>query len=450
MSLSIHPKAIANFNKKGEEILSLLANARGPNRETSFPSQLFVEHFINAQEIIGEMKYGEADFKGDEISRYFKHEGKLVGLNGDNYIAFEHICTSIQRSPSLRDVISLKAIKDAVFEWVKHRHKAQTNQPLLDFILPRIESVIKEIEIWIPIFGTEIESSFSVGRVLFQTISKSMIDKWSAEVIKGKPDEEAKKLKKYFDKERRQIQGLAAGTMVLKADPVRAGEIAIDEIERMLNLVRFFEPSNFHPSISSHCTILGKQNLQTTKFYTVENGMLVGSSSTIIDKSSSNWRIDNNLLAIMKHDGLDKINSLLVSEKPSEFQKLVIDTLQTYSRSGLAKTYSDKLVYLLVTLESLLLKDNSESIQQNVGERLAFALEKEPENRKRIVKNFKEIYGMRSEFVHHGNDVDIEQVNTLREFMMNTWRFLRLVINNANNFQTKIQMINAIENIKFT
>jgi len=450
MVLSIHPDAIVNFNKKGEEILSLIADAKETNQAPSFPSQVFVSHSFKAHEIIGEMKYGESDFKGDEVSRYFEHCGKLVGFNGDNYIAFDRICVAIQRIPSLREAISLKVVKDEVFEWIKLRHKDQISQSLLDFLLPRLESVIKETEVWIPIFGMEIESNFSVGRVLFQTITKSMIDKWFTELIKGKSDEEVNKLKEYFDKERRQIQGFAAGTMILMADPVRVGEIALYEIERMLNLLRFFEPTNFHPSISSHCAILGKQHLQTTNFYRVENGRIIGSTKSIIDKGSTHWRINNSFLEIMKLSGLDKLNSLLASEKSSELITLVIDTLQTYSRAGLAKTYSDKLVYLLVALETLLLKDDSESVQQNVGERLAFALEKETEKRKRIVKNFKDIYGMRSKFVHHGNNVDVEQVNTLSEFMMNTWRFLCLVINNTNSFQTKLQMINAIENIKFS
>jgi hypothetical protein len=238
--------------------------------------------------------------------------------------------------------------------------------------------------------------------------------------------------------------------MVFDADPVRAGEIAVYEVERALNLLRFYEPTNLHPGISSHCTILGKQHLQSTKFYQIQGGLVVGSSHSMIDKGSPYWQIEKNFLMAIKDEGLDKLSSILLSKNPSDFQMLIVDTLQIYSRMGLAKTYSDKLVYLLVTLESLLLRGNSESIQQNVGERLAFALEKRPNERKRIVRNFKEVYGMRSDFVHHGNDVEPEQVYALTEFMANAWTFLRLVIRNADNFRSKSDMIDAIDNIKFS
>jgi hypothetical protein len=450
MAFIICPEAKDNFNKKGEELLQMLVNGNLDTKKPTFPSQRPAGYTISAHEIIGEIKHGETDFKGDEVSQYFEYNGNLIGLNEEKYIAFERLCFNIQKNPSIRDVISLRVIKDEVFEWIKLRYKNQTIQSLLDFILPRLESIIRDIEIWIPIFGMEIESSFQVGRVLFQPITKSLIDKWYVEVTKGRSEEEISKLKKYFEKKQKQIQGLAAGTQVLKSEPERASEIALQEIERMLSIVRFFEPSNFHPTISSHCTILGKQNLQTIVLFFVENSILVESRERIIDKGEPYWRIDKNLLTIMKKTAIDKLNIFLTSEKLSEFQTLVIDSLQTYSRVGLAKTYSDKLVYLLVVLESLLLKDSSEPIQQNVGERLAFALDKLPENRKRIVKNFKDTYGMRSEFLHHGNDVDIEKINTLREFMMNVWHFLSIVIGNANNFRTKLEMINAIENIKFS
>jgi len=450
MALSVHPDAVAHFNKKGEDILGMLSVANRPRRERSFPSERFVDRTFNANDFIGETKHVESDFKGDEVSRYFEHDGKLVGLSGTNYVTFEDICRAIHKSQSLREVISLRAVKDQVFEWVKSRYKAQSNQALLEFTLAHLESLIKDIQIWVPLFQTEIESSFSVGRVLFWPISKALFDKWAIELLKSKPGNEADQLKKFFDQERRQLQGIAAGTMNFKAEPDRASELAVVEVERMLNLVRFFEPANFEPNISSCCTILGKQHLQRTKLYRVENDILVESIEAIVENGSPHWRIDNRLIAEMKQGGLDKLNTFLTSDKQSEFQLLIVDTLQMYSRCGLAKTYSDKLVYLLVTLESLLLRDPSESIQQNVGERLAFALEKEPDRRKRVVRNFKDVYGMRSDFVHHGNNVEVAQVNTLKEFMMNSWLFLKLVIDNSNNFQTKSQMIDAIENIKFS
>jgi len=450
MTLTLHPEAAANFNKKAEEILLMVVVAPQSNKERPFPSQLFIEHSIVAEEVVGGMRHAEVDFKGDEVSRYFDADGRRIGLIKENYASFETLCRSILKSPDLINAISLRSVKDTAFEWVELRYKGQNVQLLIDFMLPRLESIIRKLEIWVPVYGTEIETSFSIGHVVFQPITKALVDTWVEESTRDRAAEEAERRKQFIENERRKIQGFAVGTMVFDADPVRAGEIAVYEVERALNLLRFYEPTNLHPGISSHCTILGKQHLQSTKFYQIQGGLVVGSSHSMIDKGSPYWQIEKNFLMAIKDEGLDKLSSILLSKNPSDFQMLIVDTLQIYSRMGLAKTYSDKLVYLLVTLESLLLRGNSESIQQNVGERLAFALEKRPNERKRIVRNFKEVYGMRSDFVHHGNDVEPEQVYALTEFMANAWTFLRLVIRNADNFRSKSDMIDAIDNIKFS
>jgi hypothetical protein len=103
----------------------------------------------------------------------------------------------------------------------------------------------------------------------------------------------------------------------------------------------------------------------------------------------------------------------------------------------------------LVTLESLLLKGSSEPIQQNVGERMAFALSPNRLVRMKIVSNFKQVYDLRSKFLHHGNDVESVHVDALQEFMLNVWNCLRLVIHSHNKFQTREQLIEAIDNVKF-
>lgn len=447
MPFNIHPDASANFNQKAEEALRLFDVSETSIKSSSFPSQRFTHDFFEIKDV---EELAELDFRGEEVGRYFECNGHRIGLKGEDYKAFEKLCNLIYNIPAIKEIISLKVVKNEVFNWMKYRHNKETSQSLIEYILPKFESVIEEMEIWVPIFGTEIESAFSVGRVLFQPITTVLMDKWYSAIINGRTKEEINELSDYFRQERKQVQGLAAGTISFKADPIRAGDLAISEVERMLNINRFFESSNFHPELSSHCTIIGKENLQKIKYYTVKSGKLISSPEFLLNKTSPAWRIDNHLLATIKESGLDRINGMLNSNKMTPYQTILIDTLQIYSRSGLAKLYSDKLVYLLVALETLLLRNGSESIQQNVGERLAFALAKAPAERKKIAKNFKDVYNLRSKFIHHGNDIEIEQLDILLEFMMNTWNFLRLAIINADIFRTKEDMIDALENIKYS
>lgn len=80
-----------------------------------------------------------------------------------------------------------------------------------------------------------------------------------------------------------------------------------------------------------------------------------------------------------------------------------IDTLILYSRHTIAKNASDKLLAIFGALDFFLLKDGNESIQQNIGERIAFAVGQNGGERVKIVSLVKRVYGLRSQFVHHAD-----------------------------------------------
>jgi len=62
---------------------------------------------------------------------------------------------------------------------------------------------------------------------------------------------------------------------------------------------------------------------------------------------------------------------------------------------------NERFVKAIVSLESLLIINKRESVQNNIAERTAFVLERGYKNRRSIKKFIKDMYGLRSEVVHH-------------------------------------------------
>jgi hypothetical protein len=94
------------------------------------------------------------------------------------------------------------------------------------------------------------------------------------------------------------------------------------------------------------------------------------------------------------------------------------------------------------------LKDAGEPIQQNVGERIAFLIDENPQNRKHIVSNFKKAYQLRSSYVHHLNSVNDEQ--TLQDFYRNTFLLLYVVIADMKSHTNHAEFLDYIDNKKFS
>lgn len=75
----------------------------------------------------------------------------------------------------------------------------------------------------------------------------------------------------------------------------------------------------------------------------------------------------------------------------------------------------------LTVLESLLLKDGNEPIQKSLGERMAVLVGRTVDERLAVIKNVTDTYRLRSQFIHHGQSIGIDDMQTLQTFMVNTW-----------------------------
>jgi hypothetical protein len=280
-----------------------------------------------------------------------------------------------------------------------------------------------------------------------------MIDAWHAPIIEqlnekfGCVDAQAQLA---LDEERRELQGFAAATVRLHAEPRRASEVASEEAERALAMLRFFSPANRLPEMVSYCTLLGKEHIEETKELVVQDGRVITYSVGSTNSASPFWALDNRFIEEIGNAGLVVLSDLLRQEKRTEFQEALLDSLRLYSKCALAKNPADKLVAILVALESLLLKDSNESIQQNLAERMAFLFEASVTERREMKAKVLKAYGLRSSFIHHGRDITTDEMDALREFMMVAWTSFYALIWFAHTFKTKAEMFDHIEERKMT
>ena len=100
MKLEIHTTAAVSFNSRAEEILLLLAPYSEPPTQTAFRPDTYVEHKITDKDVIGQMKRGLIDFRGDEVAKFFDSGGKTLGFVGEAYNKFRKLCEGIQSLPS--------------------------------------------------------------------------------------------------------------------------------------------------------------------------------------------------------------------------------------------------------------------------------------------------------------------------------------------------------------
>jgi hypothetical protein len=163
------------------------------------------------------------------------------------------------------------------------------------------------------------------------------------------------------------------------------------------------------------------------------------------DQRMTDWPLDRSLE--LRPGVLENLHRLAL-DTSTEFCRGLYDALILYSRQTIAVEVSDKLVFTLSALESMLLRDGNEPIQKNLGERMAFLIGQTAQERKDIVKNIEEVYRIRSAFVHHGQTS--RHVQTVDHFLVNAWTTFSRLMDLSIKYRTKAALIGALEDLKMS
>ena len=168
----------------------------------------------------------------------------------------------------------------------------------------------------------------------------------------------------------------------------------------------------------------------------------IKSSESIISRGTPFWEIDDSLKQMILYY-MPLIEPLL-SNPLNDFQKVLFDSIYYFSKSTLVSDFSDKLVYILVALETLLLSNSSSPIQDTISRRLAFFLGKDINSRKKIIRIFKKTYDLRSKFIHHGKT--IQDLETFKEFLEIARSFFMKLLINQKKYENLQELVDEIDN----
>jgi hypothetical protein len=248
-----------------------------------------------------------------------------------------------------------------------------------------------------------------------------------------------------MERRRRKFQGLATATMKIEAEPDRAYEIAYEETDKSVSLLRFFSPAMLDPAKTSYSAPLGRQHEDSYDYLLVKDKKIVGHNAGLTDKSTPVWNFSVEDQQTWARE-LHVLHSLLTADKLTDFQEIVLNGLIVFSRSFLAKEISDKLIYMLVALESVFLKDTGEPIQDNISLRIAYMQNVSVAERKQIVTDVKAVYKLRSQFVHHGQRVSVDDSELLARFKRHAVLSLMALIPLAAFPISKDDFFNELEN----
>jgi len=443
----MHPEAIKYFNKKAEEAIVLVKKKQElKHQKESNLNGHYVAHKINKEDIIGEIELSITNTFGDDLGFLFQIDQREYGITGDDYTQIIKCAEKIQKDKSYCEILSVSFILDKYKKWIINRYQKKEKKDFISFLEYNLNKAINKYQVWVPIPYTSTEKEFFIGNVMIRKISEDIINSW-LRIDNDKNDAEMLlKIEKYKTEIRKKYQGYAAAVYEYKAEPIRAQEIAMDHISDALSILRLFSPSNFSSRLVSGIYEYGQDLMESKNLFLIDPVNLKFSKTSESLGRGMRWKIPS---FIISNHAMTVFNKILLNKYKNEFNKKIYEALKIYSKHTLKNNPFDKLLYIFMALESILLRNNTEAIQQNLAERIAFSIEKTSNGRQNVAKTIRNNYSMRSNYVHHGVQT-IEEREEIDKLLDITWRMFIFLAHNINRFKTKEDFIKALEDLKYS
>jgi Apea-like HEPN len=402
-------------------------------------------HTLTDKDILGDATAWLPQVNGEDALVFMWHGQHIFGLTQHDYSYLIRLVDAVLKVKWVQKSISSNFIEAAFIDWARKRLNEQAGDTFCEFFLGRCTKEVAKLKVIVPVQHLAVEEPFQFGPTMVRPLGPLYFDSLRENLLQlasGKgEDAEA-----FVGHLRKTMSNCSALEFEIVAEPNYAKEAALLRAADAIGLLRFFCVATVASTVMSPVTLLGALAIpQSHVIICGDEGSIRYSSGIAIDKVE-HWRISRRDLAGFLQENLAVIGGLLELEKLSEFERAVRSGIIAFSRAITFPEISDRLVFALSAIEGLMLRNQSEPIQQNVAERIAFLTTTQPEKRQAIVENFRKAYKTRSQYIHHR--LTTTDVSELDQAFENIRAALAQAVVNLQEFDTKEEFLLAIDNTK--
>lgn len=440
----LHEAAEENFNGRAETLLESLREVElGSPEKERFSPDLHVVRTIGEDDIKEMLSCRVVQGMSQKLLRIELFVGgKRFRL--DDCAGFEALCTEVASRGELRRHIGRAAVEEQFLAWLRQAIAHGVKSRFVEFLLVWLEDNIKDAEVWVPIANLHIESELAFGEVAFRPVASTLIDDW----VSALPNEMTKEERAGWEERiRKRTQGHAAAVCHVKTEPESAVAVATMLAEEAVTLLRVASGHVMFPRAKATLHLRGREHVESSEAWIIEPGSAPRMTARSLRPFPEPFKLSDEAVGVLRRQ-LDPLALLFAADPKTPFQQQLVRALTFYSESALTREPGEKLLRIMTAIEIVLLKDESEFIQQSIAERMALVLSQDVDERLRIVALVKKCYAMRSVFIHHGRSPsDLARLET---FMNYAFRFFLQVVWGHEDFATKDDLLSLLDRAKYS
>jgi hypothetical protein len=446
--LTLHPEAERSLDTHATALLAKVRPLAPPGPLESLFDRRVPQNTITEKEIVGPItEHGINELTGKITElRFVGLTEDDLGLDETGWKDLETLAHLAHRHLPNRHVVSERFVTDTLIAWLRHRGDAAATEPFPTFLVRHVEQAVVTRTILIPIANLYIDTDFPFGPVTLRVITQAMIHSWYEAYRAACRPETLADLEILFDRFRNELQGLTAVSLTIEADEPFAVARCLELAEQAAALLRVLHPANTSPHATLYVRPLGSENIESFKAFRYQGTLFRGRQEGARPPYPSPFELTADRRRELAPQ-LATLASLLATPDRTNFTRTLFDALLIYSRNNIAKEIYDKLVFCMIAVEAILLRDQQEPIQTHISERMAYLLGRTVEECLAIEALVKRCYDIRSRFIHgHQQPADLQ---TVADFMHNTWTLFLHLIKHSADIPTKVALIDHLRKRKY-
>jgi hypothetical protein len=451
--IEIHPEAAKRANEVLTHLLTDLTSAAPVDASDlrSWMPDLPIQANVTAADLTGPVIGTRADRFGREIERSYAGPDGYLLLTGEPHAKFIAVVRMLHRQATIRDLVSEKTVRKKVFQWLCQAKLASQDQPVVAWLSEELETLIQEIEVIIPIFGLSVETPITVGRVTVAHISSKEIDSWEQASLERRPDQ-AGDIERLYARLRKKYQGQAAAHFHVRAEVEHARLRAREEAEFSVAALRLLSIGAFAPERPTTIALSGSEVAPRAMDIVLGTQHGITSSESLLYAADSRpWILDREETAHLQSVA-GHWSTLLAKAERTSFEEAAFRSMLLYSRATQYRNISEKLIHIFSAIEGLLLRNDNEPINASVADRLAFAVGTNAQERLHVAKTFRQVYAIRSKYVHHARETVPEsaELAVLEDFLVHVSQFFMNLRAPMASLRTREEFLDELEMRKYS
>ena len=445
MKIELHPEAVKSLDKKADELASKIEirpHKVSVQREEN-PDRRFATE-IKSEDIVLEMG-SLTEGLGQKTAIFkFDLEGQ-VGFFDASYKQLGEFVDLIKSR--FQNRLSKLFIEECYTDWAyeKLKTKKAEQESFMQLLVTKAETVIKTIKLGVPVDNLYLQSPLKIGRIVFEYVEEGAFTSFEEMVRKSAPpDDHRQEVSQIVEKLRKDFQGKIIATMSLEAEYEAALEIFSSEANRAVTILKFFSPPAFVSQLTSYVGLRGSIHLPIQNIIRYEHGTILQNQRVLV-KESVDWGISDQELNELKKAGLTLAVQMAEMEDKSALQQSLMDSISLFVKGITSSNFHDRLVLILVSVESLLLRDTNEPIS-SFKPRLAILTHESPQERSSAIDLLGQAYTLRSGYLHHGNSSS-KDIGLLGALQCLCHTAIVRIIQLSQRFTDRHQLIQALQDL---